>query len=384
MVRGLKQWQSVVLTVIVTSMINFAFFALHFDQSNEQNFEVASVLTNSQTHIADFDSKSIFHREYSCVHCAQGVFHPQQNRPKHVCFMQPIRPDLQPDQPMKDLVVFRIFLTSLLSTLPTDIDYSYSLYLGYNYEDELFCDCEKMAVFNEVLLELIDDRPFEVHFIPLYGSEKTGLITFYWNQLAPRLYVDGCQYFFPSNDDLEFIDKGWLETAVQTLQTHCHVGPNVGMVTFKDRGNIGRPYTFHLTHRTHLELFNFAYYPCWTASSHQDPYLFVTYRQMECATLLTNKHKIKNHATLQNSEKYSGGSRYVYGCAQHVKVDVKNSLAELRYLFSRDPRFAHVNLTKIDPYNREWFWSMATYAETLASANRKCRSTKIGFREPEV
>ena len=61
MVRGLKQWQSVVLTVIVTSMINFAFFALHFDQSNEQNFEVAPVLTDSQTRNAFFaDKKKVF------------------------------------------------------------------------------------------------------------------------------------------------------------------------------------------------------------------------------------------------------------------------------------------------------------------------------------
>ena len=70
MVRGLKQWQSVVLTVIVTSMINFAFFALHFDQSNEQNFEVAPVLTDSQTRNAFFADKKSFQNVSSSLPAA--------------------------------------------------------------------------------------------------------------------------------------------------------------------------------------------------------------------------------------------------------------------------------------------------------------------------
>ena len=85
-----------------------------------------------------------------------------------------------------------------------------------------------MKIFCDTLLNIINSYPFEFHFVPLYGSEKTGLITYYWNTLALRGYVDGCDYFFPSNDDLEFLNKGWLEEAVTTLETHCHLGPNTG------------------------------------------------------------------------------------------------------------------------------------------------------------
>ena len=58
------------------------------------------------------------------------------------------------------------------------------------------------------------------------------------------------------------------------------------MITFRDLGNFGRPFTFHVVHRTHMELFNFAYYPCWSSAAHQDPYLYGIYRQMNWATLL--------------------------------------------------------------------------------------------------
>eukprot|EP00494_Astrolonche_serrata_P002911 UN02917 len=85
--------------------------------------------------------------DYSCVHCAEGVYHrnpKKKNNQKLICFMQPLKPD---KSKLSNLNVFKIFLNTLISTLPPvdNIKYNllYSVYFGYNYEDTIFCDCSK-------------------------------------------------------------------------------------------------------------------------------------------------------------------------------------------------------------------------------------------------
>jgi hypothetical protein len=207
-----------------------------------------------------------------------------------------------------DLPLVHSFLPSLLNTI--EEQYSYRLYIGYDYGDPFYDNASNWAtllkIFNSYATKGEHSR-FHVQFNPriLYGIDQR--ITAIWNTLAAIAYNDSCDYFYPANDDLHLATSGWTTAAIRELQK-CPVANNFGVVAFRDLSACGYP-TFHLTHRTHLDLHDGIYYPLPSHGAHQDPWIFSMYRAWNCAFFLS-KYELRNHIGI------SVIARYDYGVSQ--------------------------------------------------------------------
>ena len=70
----------------------------------------------------------------------------------------------------------------------------------------------------------------------------------------------------------------------------------------------GESHTFHLTHRTHLDLFGGLYYPIPSEGAHQDSWAFSVYQEWGCGTKFSSV-KVRNR--VRNATTTAGG-RYDY------------------------------------------------------------------------
>jgi hypothetical protein len=218
---------------------------------------------------------------------------------------------------LADLPLIHTFLPSLLDTIENM--YEYHLYIGYDYDDPWYDD----ATNRQDLFKSIDDQVkaisqktirLYVRPITLFGIDQR--ITAIWNTLASAAYRHGCDYFYPANDDLKFLTKGWTSAAIRTLEA-SPVAKNFGVVAFRDVSSCSYP-TFHLTHRTHLEIHDGIYYPLPSHGAHQDPWIFGMYRGWNCSFFLA-KYELKNHIGI------SVDARYPYGDSSHLARWIQRS-----------------------------------------------------------
>ena len=102
------------------------------------------------------------------------------------------------------------------------------------------------------------------------------------------------------------ITAGWTARAVERLAA-CPLRPNFGVAAFTDIWLYSSP-TFHLTHRTHLDLFGGLYYPIPSEGAHQDSWAFSVYQEWGCGTKFSSV-KVRNR--VRNATTTAGG-RYDY------------------------------------------------------------------------
>ncbi|CAF1498594.1 unnamed protein product, partial [Adineta steineri] len=195
-----------------------------------------------------------------------------------------------------DLPLVSVFIPSFLATIESD--YDYRLYIGYDYGDMWYdndTNWDKLLSF--ITTRITDSSHLRLNVsvrpILLFGVEQR--ITPIWNTLATAAYKDMCDYFYPANDDILIRTKGWTSAAIRTLKT-CVVASNFGIVTFKDLNNCVMP-TFHLVHRTHLDLHEGIYYPLPTHGDGQDPWIFGVYRPWKCAFFIEH-YELKNRVVI--------------------------------------------------------------------------------------
>ena len=78
-----------------------------------------------------------------------------------------------------------------------------------------------------------------------------------WNRVAAQAYVDGAEYFYLVNDDLELSTPGWASTLVDMLQSNP-LQSNFGVVApvgFEAEEGRNMTYgNFPMVHRTHIEV----------------------------------------------------------------------------------------------------------------------------------
>ncbi len=230
-----------------------------------------------------------------------------------------------------DLPLVHTFIPSFLKTI--EDKYDYRLYLGYDYNDAWY-DNEKNL---RDLVNLFDTYMrnaswsgyhVELRPIMLFGIDKR--ITAIWNTLAATAYKDLCDYFYPANDDLQFRTKGWTSAAVHELEK-CVVASNFGVVAFRDLSACSFP-TFHLTHRTHLDLHDGIYYPLPAHGAHQDPWIFGMYRIWNCAFFLP-QYELRNHVGISVTARYEygNGSQLVYWITRSRRQLYNRLLSSSRY-----------------------------------------------------
>jgi len=320
----------------------------------------------------------------TCITCDRGVYNQQSSNSPKVCLMQPIKINQDEINAIKKdgfmtLSALNIFLKSVLDTVPLDGSFTYGLYFGFNFQDLLFCNCELMKGFHEKIQRMIGEAPVEYHNLPIPGSEKTGLLTYYWNIIAQYAYADGCDYYFPSNDDVRLLGKGWLEVSVAALKTKCRHGPNLGIVTYKDLHFESMEYTFHLLHRTHLEINNMVYYKTYSVGAHQDPWAYSVYQQIGCSFVMNDSYTVRNTGREKQGRDASGrtirsNAKYDYGCSWHLRLDVIDGLADLKKYFEDRPiEYPRIQLKEFIPGKRDLHWFVQKMKDYRPHAAYKCK-----------
>ncbi|CAF1424413.1 unnamed protein product [Adineta ricciae] len=202
---------------------------------------------------------------------------------------------------LSNLPLAHSFIPTLVKT--AEDQYEYRLYIGYDYGDSWYDNISNWQHLSDFIrLQLKANRSgLRVTFrgIRLHAMEQR--LTPVWNTLAQVAQKDQCDYFYPANDDMQLLTKGWTSAAVEALRS-CPVASNFGIAAFKDVGVCMVP-TFHLVHKTHLELHGGIYYPVPSHGAGQDPWIFAVYRPWKCAFHL-KQYEIKNHIGLASGPRY--------------------------------------------------------------------------------
>ena len=227
-----------------------------------------------------------------------------------------------------DLPLVHTFIPSLLNTM--EHQYDYRLYIGYDVDDPWYDNTTNWQDLHDFIrMNMKQESRFGLHLEVkpkiLYGIDQR--ITAIWNSLATAAYNDHCDYFYQANDDMLIQTKGWTSSAIRTLE-QCPVGKNFGVVAFNDLTACEYP-TFHLTHRTHLDLHDGIYYPLPSHGAHQDPWIFSMYRPWRCAVVL-RQYRVKNHVGL------SVKARYDYGDERPLQSWIRRSRTRLYHLLSTE------------------------------------------------
>jgi hypothetical protein len=164
----------------------------------------------------------------------------------------------------------------------------------------------------------------------LYGIDRR--ITAIWNTIANVAYRDGCDYYYPANDDIHLIEYGWTTAAIELLRS-CTVKPNFGIVAFRDVTLCDFP-TFHLVHRTHIELNDGVYYPLPSHGSWQDPWIFSQYKPWNCSFFLFN-YTLKNHVNLKGDRYDHGAEPNLVGWLQRSRTELYRKVQNLSSIYDQ-------------------------------------------------
>lgn len=223
-----------------------------------------------------------------------------------------------------DLPLVNSFLPSLIQTV--DDCYDYRVYIGYDYDDPFYdneVNWQNLLSFFDHTLEKSNRSGIRIaiHRTILYGIDRR--ITAIWNTIASMAYKDNCDYYYPANDDMKLLTFGWTSKAISKLK-ECSVAMNFGIVAFRDVGSCQYP-TFHLTHRTHLDLHDGIYYPLPSHGAHQDPWIFALYRVWNCSFFL-DQHRILNHVGLSEKQRYEYGDNNIITWVKRARINLHKRL----------------------------------------------------------
>lgn len=225
----------------------------------------------------------------------------------HFCVLQPTISSGKSSWAEKDArnhIALRAFMRTFATsvTKQEQQSFKFSIYYGHDSDDPVFGDLKLRTVFADEARTILkrngfDDDVVKLVFTPLYGLH--GRINAIWNVLAKDAYYDGCDYFFLSNDDMVFFTSGWVTASHQSLNGigsptgHKRPCRYFGIVRFKDEWANWATFTFHVSTRTHLEIFDGIYYPVPYNSAHNDYWINFVYRHFD-ASKFRGEVKVRN------------------------------------------------------------------------------------------
>lgn len=143
-----------------------------------------------------------------------------------------------------DSYLNKVFLPSI-ERLNTDFDIE--VYIGYDYDDELYS--------NMTLPEKLSINGVKLKWFP-FTDEYKGKVTHIWNDLCEYAITDGHEYFQVCGDDISFDNRNeWLGIFLKGLKKNKNIGYSAGY-----SNNTAIPTQF-LLHKTHYEMFEWIFPP---------------------------------------------------------------------------------------------------------------------------
>lgn len=256
-----------------------------------------------------------------------------------ICMMMPVTSrgilfDVRSGLKVTDLPLTSKFLPSFFNTI--EKNYQYRIYVAYDYGDlwfDNYANLEELFAFFKKMKSDSVALSFSVELktIILYGIDRR--ITAIWNTIANKAYKDGCDYFYPANDDFLIITDKWTSAAISALKA-CSVAPNFGIAVFRDISSCMYP-TFHLVHRTHIKLNDEIYYPLPSHGAHQDPWIYSHYRGWDCAFFLKD-YEVKNHIGINVNSRYEYGPQNFTHWIARSRVEMYRKLNTLSSIYRQD------------------------------------------------
>uniref|UniRef100_A0A7S1ESV9 Uncharacterized protein n=1 Tax=Timspurckia oligopyrenoides TaxID=708627 RepID=A0A7S1ESV9_9RHOD len=237
--------------------------------------------------------------------------------PNKFCILQPV---LSPSHiqwnssTITQHSALHLFLTSFIQSYnnSTDSHLNFHMYYGHDADDSLFSNQSLVNLFITHAQTLTNTNPMPIHFhfIPLYQLHSR--ITAIWNELAFQAYNDGCSYFFLSNDDMLIYTKGWTSQSVNELNRNrgTVLCQQFGIVRFKDEWADWAKFTFHVSTRFHMDIFDKVYYPIPFKTTHNDYWIYQVYRNWR-GDYYESKIKMRNRV-VENGSKEVAEPRYEY------------------------------------------------------------------------
>ena len=200
-------------------------------------------------------------------------------------------------------------------------------YMGYDYNDPILATAAGRESFRKYFHfvtthECREDLKPNIKFVWCNYSAKIA-----WSQNDALLagYNDGMDYLYMVNDDTIMVTGDWTNAFVQQLaQFHPF---NVGVVGPRHSGGNLDILTYHLTHRTHVDIFGFFY-----------PRIFTDWFADEWITLNYEPNNSKKMSNILLNHTLEKGTRYEIHSelGMQMKGALANASRTLRgYLESR-------------------------------------------------
>ena len=165
----------------------------------------------------------------------------------------------------------------------TEPNLQFAFYLGIDRNDTILDTDGFREEINTVISKY---ENVSVYYMYSDNIAK-GHLTAMWNMLFKKAYDDKCDYFFQCGDDIGFINNGWVNASIATLQTNN----NTGLTGPWDNGNTSI-LTQSFVSRTHYDLFGY-YFPEEITNWYCDDWINTVYRKLNLYFPLQN-HKCRN------------------------------------------------------------------------------------------
>lgn len=180
----------------------------------------------------------------------------------HIGILIPSTTNKRPWKTLEETALFSVFFPSFFTTYCNK--YKYTIYLVIDEDDRIL---QKKDVQEQIIRYVSVMRHTTIQFLTANGIQK-GWVTHMWNLAFKQAYVDGCDYFFQSGDDIEFRTHGWVTDSIRELDKHNGIGLSgpldYGRIQYGS--NDARPggsrfiQTQSFVSRKHMEIFGF-YFP---------------------------------------------------------------------------------------------------------------------------
>ena len=119
---------------------------------------------------------------------------------------------------LKDTTFYSVFLKTFLTTYCKQ--YEYTIYLVVDDDDRIYSKNdvkEKLCRFINIM------KNVNIKFISSEGIPR-GWVTHMWNKAFKEAYDDGCDYFFQSGYDIQFLGKLWVSNSIEQLKENDDIG----------------------------------------------------------------------------------------------------------------------------------------------------------------
>ena len=173
-----------------------------------------------------------------------------------IAVLIPITSNMRNWTTFKDTDLLNIFIKSFFTTYTSN--FKYKIFLGYDDNDKLYC---QESVQNDIKRTINIMKNSEVELFPFNHYKYKGKPCWIWNDLFKEAIKEDFDYYVQCGSDIKFLDKGWVQECIETLQKSNDIGvvglKDMNRVRFNRKDDL---LTQTIVSKKHFDIFGF-YFP---------------------------------------------------------------------------------------------------------------------------